>query len=159
MLRPMPAPPKIWVDADACPRDIKEVLFRVAERRRIHVVLVANGNLNVPRSAYISTVRVGAGLDVADSHLVASSSRGELAITADIPLAAALVAKGVRVLDPRGEVYDADNVRERLAMRDLMKELRDSGVPTGGPSSFDARDKQRFANALDRELGPPARPQ
>ncbi len=143
---------KIWVDADACPRDAKELLFRTAERRQLSVVLVANGDLRLPRSPHISSVRVGAGLDVADSYLVRHAEVGDLAITADIPLAAALVEKGVRVLDPRGEVYDLDNVRERLAMRDLMKELRDSGVPTGGPRAFDSRDKQRFANALDVEV-------
>jgi hypothetical protein len=143
---------KIWVDADACPREVKEVIFRAAERRKVPAVLVANGDLRLPRSAYLSTVRVGAGLDVADGYMVQHASPGDLAVTADIPLAAALVAKGVLALDPRGEVYDADNVRERLAMRDLMKELRDSGMATGGPKPFDARDKQQFANALDREL-------
>ncbi|MBS2029343.1 MAG: YaiI/YqxD family protein [Deltaproteobacteria bacterium] len=143
---------KIWVDADACPRDVKELVFRAAERLQIPAVLVANSDLNVPRSAFVSSVRVGKGLDVADGYLVQHAEPGDLAITADIPLAAALVAKGVPALDPRGDRYDEDNVRERLAVRDLMKDLRDSGVATGGPRSFDSRDKQSFANALDREL-------
>jgi len=143
---------KIWVDADACPRDVKELIFRAAERLQIQTVLVANSDLSLPRSAFISTVRVGKGLDVADGYVVEHAEKGDLAITADIPLAAALVEKGVPALDPRGERYDEDNVRERLAVRDLMKDLRDSGVATGGPRSFDSRDKQNFANALDREL-------
>ncbi len=143
---------KIWVDADACPRDVKEVLYRTADRLKIPTVLVANGALRLPPSPYLSTVRVGAGLDVADSYLVKHAEAGDLAVTADIPLAAELLAKGVRTLNPRGEVYDEDNVRERLAVRDLMKELRESGVETGGPKGFDARDKREFANALDREL-------
>jgi uncharacterized protein YaiI (UPF0178 family) len=143
---------KIWVDADACPREVKEVVYRAADRLKIATVMVANSNLHVPRSPYISTVRVGAGLDVADAYLVQHAAPGDLAVTADIPLAAALVAKEVRVLDPRGETYDADNVQERLALRDLMKELRDGGVETSGPQPFRPGDKQQFANALDREL-------
>lgn len=143
---------KLWVDADACPREVKEVIFRAADKRQVLTVFVANGNLTLPRSPYLSTVRVGAGLDVADKYVVEHAEPGDLAVTADIPLAAALVAKGIRAIDPRGELYDADNVRERLAMRDLMKELRDTGVPVSGPKSFSARDKEQFANALDREL-------
>jgi hypothetical protein len=143
---------KLWVDADACPRDVKDVIYRAADRRRIATVFVANGNLNLPRSPFLSTVRVGAGLDVADAYVAEHAQPGDLAITADIPLAARLVEKGVRAIDPRGDVYDADNVRERLAMRDLMKDLRDSGLVGGGPKAFGARDKQQFANALDREL-------
>jgi uncharacterized protein YaiI (UPF0178 family) len=142
----------IWVDADACPREAKELLFRVAERCRLPTVLVANGDLRLPRSSFISSVRVAAGLDVADRYLLKHAEPNDLAITADLPLAAALVDKGVRVLDPRGEVYDADNVKERLAVRDLMKDLRDGGLVTGGPGAYDARDRQRFANALDREV-------
>lgn len=148
---------KLWVDADACPRDVKEVIFRAAERRKVATVFVANGNLNLPRSPYLSTVRVGAGLDVADAYVVKHAEPGDLAVTADIPLAAQLVAKGVRAIDPRGELYDADNVQERLAMRDLMKELRDGGLVGGGPRPFNGRDKQQFANALDRELSRLAR--
>lgn len=143
---------KIWVDADACPRDVKEVIYRAAERKQVAAVFVANGNLTLPRSPLLSTVRVQAGLDVADGYIVQHAQAGDLAVTADIPLAAELVPRGVTVLDPRGEVHDPDSVKERLAMRDLMKELRDSGVVTGGPKGWDARDKQQFANALDREL-------
>ena len=148
---------KLWVDADACPREVKEVIYRAAERRKISTVFVANGNLTLPRSTHLSTVRVGAGLDVADAYLAEHAEPGDLAITADIPLAAKLVEKGVRAIDPRGEIYDADNVKERLAMRDLMKELRDGGLVGGGPKAFGARDKQEFANALDRELARLAR--
>jgi uncharacterized protein YaiI (UPF0178 family) len=143
---------KIWVDADACPREVKELLYRAADRLSIATVFVANGNLTLPRSPHLSTVRVGAGLDVADRYVAQHAEAGDLAITADIPLAAALVEKRVCVLDPRGELYDADNISERLAVRDLMAELREGGLATGGPKSYDSRDKQRFANALDREL-------
>jgi uncharacterized protein YaiI (UPF0178 family) len=143
---------KIWVDADACPRDVKDVIYKVAERKQLHVVLVSNGNLTLPRSPLLSSVRVAQGLDVADGYIVQHAQSGDLAVTQDVPLAAELVPRGVTVLDPRGELYDADSVKERLAMRDLMKELRDSGVVTGGPKSWDARDKQQFANALDRVL-------
>jgi len=143
---------KLWVDADACPREAKELIFRAAERLRIQTILVANSNMRIPRSELISTVRVAAGLDVADAYLAKHAEPGDLAITSDIPLAAALVDKGVRTMDPRGELFEPDTVREKLAMRDLMKELRDSGVPTSGPSGYDTRDRQRFANALDREL-------
>ena len=143
---------KIWVDADACPRDVKDVIYKVAERKQVHVVLVSNGNLTLPRSPLLSSVRVAQGLDVADGYIVQHAQSGDLAVTQDVPLAAELVPRGITVLDPRGELYDADSVKERLAMRDLMKELRDSGVVTGGPKAWDARDKQQFANALDRVL-------
>jgi len=149
---------KLWVDADACPREVKDVIFRAAERLQIACVLVSNSDLRLPRSSFVSSVRVGAGLDVADKYIVEHAEPGDLAVTADIPLAAALVKKGVRALDPRGELYDEDNVHERLAMRDLMKELRDGGMALGGPKSFDSRDKQQFANALDRELSRLRRP-
>lgn len=144
---------KIWIDADACPRDVKEVVFRAADRTSIQVVLVANKAMHVlSRSGLVSMVQVKGGPDVADDHIVAASAHGDLAITADIPLAARLVQKRVHVIDPRGETYDEDNVGERLSVRDFMAEVRDSGVVTGGPSAFSARDKQRFAAALDRAL-------
>lgn len=143
---------KIWVDADACPRDVKDVIAKAAERKQLAVVFVSNGSLTLPRSPLLSFVRVAQGLDVADGYIATHVQPGDLAVTQDVPLAAQLVPLGVTVLDPRGELYDADSVKERLAMRDLMKELRDSGVVTGGPKGWDARDKQQFANALDRVL-------
>jgi len=143
---------KIWVDADACPREVKEVLFRTADRLKIPTVLVANGDLRLPPSPYLSTVRVSAGLDVADGYLVKHAQAGDLAVTADIPLASALVEKRVAVIDPRGEEYTADSIGERLAVRDFMDGLRGAGVETGGARPYGARDKQAFAAALDRVL-------
>lgn len=142
----------IWVDADACPNPIKEILFRAAERVRVPLTLVANQPLRTPRSAYISAVQVAAGFDVADHHIATEVRPGDLVVTADIPLAAAVVATGARALNPRGELYTEENVRERLTMRNLMDELRASGVDTGGPASFGRRDRQAFANQLDRLL-------
>ena len=143
---------RIWIDADACPRDVKDVVFRAAERKQLAVILVANKAMHIPRSALVTMVQVKGGPDVADDHIVAASAEGDLAITADIPLAARLVEKRVSVIDPRGEVYDEENVRERLSVRDFMAEVRDTGVLTGGPASYGPRDKLRFANALDRAL-------
>ena len=143
---------RLWVDADACPRDAKELVYRAADRLAIPTVLVANMQLSIPRSKFVSTVRVGAGLNVADDYIAKEAQPGDVAITADVPLAAELVRKGVSVMDPRGEEFTPDNAEEKLAMRDLMQELRDSGVTTGGPKSFDAKAKQQFANTLDRVL-------
>jgi uncharacterized protein YaiI (UPF0178 family) len=148
----MTAPLCIWIDADAAPRPVKEVVFRAAERLGLAVVLVANSAQHLPRSPLISQVVVGRGLDVADDHIVEHCAPGDLVITADIPLAAQLVEKGALVLQPRGEPLDADNVRQRLAVRDLMEELRAGGLAGGGPPPFGAQDKARFANALDRML-------
>jgi uncharacterized protein YaiI (UPF0178 family) len=142
----------IWVDADACPKAIKEILFRVAERRHIPVTLVANKTLWTPPSRFIRTIRVSSGFDVADSRIVQQMEAGDLVITADIPLAADVIAKGGYVLDPRGEFLTADNVRERLTLRNFMDELRSSGVETGGPAAFGLGDRQAFANQLDRFL-------
>lgn len=142
----------LWIDADATPRDVKELIYRTAERLQVRTVLVANGNLTVPRSQYLSTVRVGQGLNVADSYIVNESAAGDVVVTADIPLAALLVPKGVIAIDPRGDEYTEDNIQERLSIRNFMQEMRDSGVATGGPKAFDARAKQQFANALDRVL-------
>lgn len=147
----------IWVDADACPKPVKEILFRAAERVRVLLTLVANQPLRTPRSAYIRAVQVPAGFDAADHHIAQETRPGDLVVTADIPLAAAVVAKGAQALNPRGELYTEENVRERLAMRDLMDELRGSGVDTGGPASFGPRDRQTFANQLDRLLVQAAR--
>jgi len=143
---------QIWVDADACPNVIKEILFRAANRVGIQVVLVANQPIPVPRSRYIRSVQVGAGFDVADNHIVQQLAEGELVITADIPLAAEVIAKGCLALNPRGELYTEENIRQRLNMRDFMDSLRSSGVDTGGPASFSKADRQAFANQLDRLL-------
>jgi uncharacterized protein YaiI (UPF0178 family) len=142
----------IWVDADACPRVIKEILFRAADRVGIPLILVANQPLQVPGSRHIRTIQVGAGFDVADNHIVQQAGAGDLVITADIPLAAEVIAKGCRALNPRGELYTEDNIRQRLNMRDFMDTLRGSGVDTGGPASFSHADRQAFANQLDRLL-------
>lgn len=143
----------MWLDADAAPRDVKEVVFRAARRLQIPTVMVANQPMRLPPgNPYVSTVRVEGGPDVADRHIADHASSGDIAVTADIPLAAILVEKGVLVLDPRGELYTAENVRERLSVRDFMESVRGSGVETGGPKPFGAREKQAFANALDRVL-------
>lgn len=142
----------IWVDADACPKVIKEILFRAAERRRITTILVANKPLRCPPFLHIKTLQVGAGFDVADNEIVKQLAAGDLVITADIPLAAEVVAKGGHALNPRGEFYTKQNIRERLAMRDFMAELRGSGVNTGGPPTFNQSDRLAFANQFDRFL-------
>jgi len=143
---------QIWVDADACPRVIKDILFRAADRLGVPVILVANQPLQVPRSRYIRSIRVAGGFDVADSHIVQQIEAGDLVITADIPLAAEVIARGGLALNPRGELYTEDNIRQRLNMRDFMETLRSSGVDTGGPASFNHADRQAFANQLDRLL-------
>nr|Q0HW75.1 RecName: Full=UPF0178 protein Shewmr7_1635 [Shewanella sp. MR-7] len=143
---------KIWVDADACPNPIKEMLFRAAERKSVPLVLVANQMLRVPPSPYISQVRVGSGFDVADQYIVDHVEATHLVITADIPLAAHVIEKGALALNPRGELYTTDNIRQKLTMRDFMEDLRSSGVHTGGPDAFSAADKQAFANSLDKWL-------
>ena len=142
----------IWVDADACPKAVKEILFRAAVRVGIPLVLVANQPLQAPRSPHIRTIRVGAGFDVADNHIVQHARAGDLVITADIPLAADVIAKDCLALNPRGELYTTDNIRQRLNMRDFMDTLRGSGVDTGGPPAFTHADRQAFANQLDRLL-------
>ena len=144
---------KIWIDADATPRDVKDVVFRAAKRLNIATVLVANHHLRPPvGNPMISAVWVNGGPDVADRHIVAESVAGDLVVTQDIPLAALLVPKGVAVLDPRGEEHTAETIGERLSIRDLMEEARSFGVQTGGPPPWDARAKQAFAGALDRAL-------
>lgn len=140
---------KIWVDADACPAVIKEILYRAANRVEIPLTLVANQMLRIPPSPWIRALQVPAGFDVADRRIAEEVAPGDLVITADIPLAAQVVAKGALVLDPRGDVMDAGNIQERLSMRNFMEELRGSGVETGGPSAFSAADRQAFASKLD----------
>ena len=148
---------RMWVDADACPGPVRDIVVRAADRLGVPVVFVANGHLNLPRSPQVSSVVVRKGLDVADQHIAAQARPGDLAVTQDVPLAALLVPKGVVVLDVRGDVYTEENVQERLSVRNFMQELRESGVQTGGPAGFGAQDRQRFAAALDRELGRLAR--
>lgn len=143
---------QIWVDADACPVVIKEILYRAANRAKRSITLVANQMLRVPPSPWIRALQVPSGFDVADARIVASVVAGDLVITADIPLAAQVVAKGAFVLDPRGEFLDANNIQERLSMRNFMEELRSSGVETGGPATFSTADRQAFANRLDSFL-------
>lgn len=146
---------QIWVDADACPQVIKEILFRAAERARVLTTLVANMPLRTPPSDFIRTVRVAQGFDVADHRIAQHVQPGDLVITADIPLAAEVIARGAHALDPRGELYSEDNVRERLAIRNLMQELRSTGALIAGPAPFGPRERQLFANHLDRFLTRP----
>ena len=143
---------QIWVDADACPGTIKELLFRAAERRKIKVTLVANQSMRIPRSEYIDTILVPSGMNIADRRIVELVTPGDLVITADIPLAADVVAKGGQALDPRGELYTDCNVGERLAVRNMFDGLRGEGQIMGGPANFSPKDKQAFANQLDRWL-------
>ena len=140
----------IWVDADACPGVIKDMLFRVADRTEIMVTLVANRHLRTPPSRFIKSIVVPAGFDVADKEIVKLAAAGDLVITADIPLAAEVVANGVAVLNPRGEMYTVDNIQQHLTMRNFMEELRGSGVETGGPAAFSQADGRAFARQLDR---------
>lgn len=143
---------KIWVDADACPQVIKDILFRAAQRAQILTTLVANTPLRTPASPFIRSLRVPKGFDVADHRIVQEMHAGDLVITADIPLAAEVIMRGAHALDPRGDLYTEDNVRDRLAVRNLMQELRSTGAVIGGPAPFDHSDRQRFANHLDRFL-------
>lgn len=143
---------KIWVDADACPVVIKEILFRAAERTLTQVTLIANQHITTPRSRYISSVQVMQGFDVADNEIVNRLEPGDLVITADIPLASDVIEKGAHALNPRGEMYTKDNIKARLSMRNFMESLRASGVETGGPAAISQSDRQAFANQLDRFL-------
>jgi uncharacterized protein YaiI (UPF0178 family) len=143
---------RIWVDADACPGPIKDILFRAAERLQIELTLVANQTLRAPPSRFIRALQVPRGFDVADAEIVRRLVPGDLVVTADIPLAAQVVAAGAHALDPRGELYTVHNIAERLTMRNLMDELRTSGMDLGGPSAFHARDQHAFARTLDRFL-------
>ena len=142
----------IWIDADACPRVIKEILYRASKRTGVRLTLVANQPLQVPPSRDIRTVQVGAGFDVADNYIVEQLAPGDLVVTADIPLASDAIDKGAFALNPRGELYTTENIRQRLNMRDFMDILRSSGIDTGGPSTFGQAERQAFANQLDRLL-------
>ena len=143
---------QIWVDADACPAVIKDILYRAAKRVRVRLTLVANQPLPVPPSEWIRSIQVPRGFDVADAEIVVRVEPGDLVITADIALAAQVIGKGAHALDPRGERFDPDTIGERLAMRDMMEELRASGIASGGPAPLGVRERQAFGNQLDRLL-------
>ncbi len=143
---------KIWVDADACPVVIKDILFKAAERTGVELTLVANRPVRIPASRRITFIQVASGFDVADNEIVKRLIIGDLVITADIPLAAEVIEKGGHALNPRGELYSAENIRDRLSMRDFMDSLRSSGIDTGGPPALTKSDRQSFANKLDTFL-------
>ncbi|RII29004.1 MAG: YaiI/YqxD family protein [Geobacter sp.] len=143
---------KLWIDADACPRIIKEIVFRASERLEVPVCLVANKSMSKAHSRLVTSVLVGADPDAADDYIAENAAPEDLVVTADIPLAARVVAKGGVALDPRGELYTEDNVADRLSLRDLMQELRGAGLVQGGPAQFSLTDRQRFASSLDRML-------
>ncbi len=143
---------KIWVDADACPVPVKEMLFRAAERTQTPTILVANIKMQVPKSAYISSVKVDSGADVADQYIVETLQAGDLVITADVPLAADVIEKGGLALNPRGSLFSPETIKAQLTMRNFMDELRGSGVVTGGQAAFNHSDRQAFANQLDKIL-------
>ena len=143
---------KIWVDADACPVVIKEILIKAAERTKIKTTFVANQSVSIPKSSHIKSIQVSQGFDVADDEIVKRLDAGDLVITSDIPLAAEVIEKGGEALSPRGELYTTNNIRSRLNMRDFMESLRSSGVDTGGPPALNQTDRQAFANHLDRIL-------
>lgn len=143
---------RIWVDADACPNVVKDILFRAAERKQIPLTLVANQFLIIPPSKVIKAVQVSGGFDVADNYIVKHLQENDLVITSDIPLAAEVIAKNAHAINPRGEIYTKENIRERLAIRDFMEEMRSTGQASGGPPPLGQREKQDFANALDRFL-------
>ena len=142
----------LWVDADACPSAVKQILYRASPRVGIQLTLVANQQLQVPRSSLIKAIQVAPGFDVADNYIVQHCSAGDLVITADIPLAAEIIDKGAVALNPRGTLYDRENIQQRLALRNYLEEARASGQTTGGPAPFSKQDLQTFANALDRLL-------
>ncbi len=144
---------KLWIDADAAPREVKDVCFRASDRLQLETVLVANQRLQLPPGySHLSAVRVDGGADVADLYIAEHAAAGDVAVTADIPLAALLVPNGVIVIDPRGEEYTTESIGERLSVRNFMDGLRGAGVETGGHATYSAREKQAFANALDRAL-------
>ena len=142
---------KIWVDADACPNVIKEILFRVANKKKLIITFIANQYIKTPASPFLKSMQVSSGFDVADDEIVRQSGAGDLVITADIPLAAEVIEKGAYALNPRGEMYDKTNIKQRLQMRDMVEAMRNSAVEmSGGQAAFGQKDKQNFANALDR---------
>ena len=149
---------KIWIDADACPRAIKEIIFRASNRLQIPTIMVANQPLHTPKSKWITSRVVGKGFDVADDHIVDEMSPEDIVITQDIPLAAEVVEKGAVAIDVRGELFTASNIKQRLTMRNFNEEVRNAGIMTGGPKAFSDGDKRRFAGTLDRLLSKRTRP-
>jgi len=143
---------QIWVDADACPVVVKEMLYRAATKRKVLTVFVANQPLRTPKSPFLKTVRVGSGFDVADDYITEQVSEGDLVVTADIPLASDVIAKHAYALNPRGSMYTKDNIGQRLSIRNFLEDVRSSGIQTGGPPAISGADKQAFGNALDRFL-------
>ncbi|WP_186645915.1 YaiI/YqxD family protein [Fluviispira vulneris] len=144
---------KIWIDADACPAVIKEIVFKASERLSVEVCLVANQELKIPKSALISMVKVAKGFDVADAYIVTNLNANDMVITADVPLAALVVEKGALAINPRGELYNEGNISERLSVRNFMQSMRESGlIQGGGPAQFNPADKQRFASTFDKHL-------
>ena len=143
---------QIWVDADACPVVVKEMLYRAAMKRKVTTIFVANQPLRTPKSPFLKTVRVGAGFDVADDYITEQVSEGDLVVTQDIPLAADVIAKNAHALNPRGSMYTKDNIGQRLSVRNFLEDVRSSGIQTGGPPPISAQDKQAFGNSLDRFL-------
>ena len=141
---------KIWVDADACPKPVKDILFRLADRKKIVITFVANQRLRLVESPFVQLIQVGSGTNIADDEIVFQCEDGDLIITADIPLAARIVAKGAQALDPRGKIYDKNNIGQLLDMRNFMDELRGSGIETGGPPGFGQKDRFKFANEVDK---------
>lgn len=154
---PQESAPQVWVDADACPGVVREILFRAAERARVQVTLVANQWLRTTPSPYVRAMQVQGGFDAADDAIAERVRPGDLVVTQDIPLAARVIERGAQAVGPRGERYTANDIAQRLSMRNFMEELRGAGVQTGGPAAFHARDRQAFANALDRWLAARAR--
>ncbi|TWT23558.1 YaiI/YqxD family protein [Luteimonas marina] len=152
-----PPPAQIWVDADACPVPIKDILFRAAERAKVPVTLIANQWLRTPPSRFIRALQVQGGFDAADDAIAERAGPGDLVVTQDIPLASRVLARGAEAINPRGERFTPDNIAERLSVRNFMEDLRGAGVQTGGPAVFHARDRQAFANQLDRWLADSAR--
>ena len=142
----------IYIDADACPKVIKDVLYKAVERVQVHMTLVADQFMRIPQSQYVKSVKVPSGIDAADDKIVELAEPGDLVVTADIPLADLIVSKGAFAINPRGELYTEQNIKERLAVRDMMAEIRSTGVEFGGPPAFNPKDKQNFSNALDRFL-------
>ena len=143
---------KIWVDADACPNVIKEIIFRAAKRTKTFVTLVANQYMATPPSKFINAIQVSQGFDMADNEIVKQLKSGDLVITADIPLASDAIDKGAKALNPRGQLYTTDNIKARLQMRNFMETLRSSGIDTGGPNALNHKDREKFANCLNQIL-------
>jgi len=143
---------KLWIDADACPNQVKEIMFKAANRKKIQLTLVANQYIKIPNSPYITMTQVESGFDVADDYIVAQVQPNDLVITSDIPLADELITKGAQVLTSRGEAFTPQNIKQKLNMRDFMETMRSSGIQSGGPPPLNAQDIQQFANALDRYL-------